>query len=90
MRLPINSHITSCFSTREIAEKIKYGDYSSEMLLQHLSIHWNRVEEWCALSDAGIRLRFGELTAQEIRTVRAVLNAILDNNEVSNSDPKKP
>lgn len=79
MKLPINPHITDCFSTRELAEKMNDGDYSAEMLLQHLALHWNRVEEWGALSDAELRLRCGELTAKEIRTVRAVLNAILDN-----------
>ena len=79
MKLPENKHITECFSTREIAEKMNDGEYSAEMLLQHLAIHWNRVEAWGELSDSGLRLRCGELTAQEIRTVRAVLNAILAN-----------
>ena len=79
MKLPENKHITKCFSTREIAEKMNDGEYSAEMLLQHLAIHWNRVEAWGELSDSGLRLRCGELTAQEIRTVRAVLNAILAN-----------
>jgi hypothetical protein len=36
-----------------------------------------RLREWHGLTDAELRLRLGELTAQEIRTVRAVLNAIL-------------
>lgn len=36
-----------------------------------------RLREWHGLTDDGLRLRLGELTAQEIRTVRAVLNAIL-------------
>jgi hypothetical protein len=36
----------------------------------------DRLSEWLNLTDAGLRLRCGELTAQEIRTVRAVLNAI--------------
>lgn len=35
-----------------------------------------RAVEWLGLTDAGLRLRLGEITAQEIRTVRAVLNAI--------------
>ena len=83
MKLPENKHITECFSTREIAEKMNDGEYSAEMLLQHLAIHWNRVESWGELSDSGLRLRCGELTAQEIRTVRAVLNAILANTPVS-------
>lgn len=79
MKLPTNLHIRECFSTREIAEKLNDGEYSAEMLLQHLAIHWNRVEEWAGLSDAELRLRCGELTAQEVRTVRAVLTAILGN-----------
>ena len=37
------------------------------------------VAAWHDMPDAEMRLRCGELTAQEIRTVRAVLNAILDN-----------
>ena len=36
-----------------------------------------RLNEWHYLTDAGLRLRLGEMTAQEIRTVRAVLNAVL-------------
>ena len=36
-----------------------------------------RVIDWRNQSDAGLRLRCGELTAQEIRTIRAVFNAIL-------------
>jgi len=39
-----------------------------------------RAAEWHGLTDAGLRLRLGEMTAQEIRTVRAVLNAIMDEN----------
>lgn len=37
-----------------------------------------RLTEWLNLSDAGMRLRCGEMTAQEIRTVRTVLKAIVD------------
>jgi hypothetical protein len=40
----------------------------------------DRLNEWLNLTDAGLRLRCGELTAQEIRTVRAVLNAIAGSN----------
>ena len=79
MKLPQNPYIARLLSTREIAEKMKDGEYSADTLLEHLAVHWNRVEEWGELSDAGLRLRCGELTAQEIRTIRAVLNAILDN-----------
>lgn len=43
-----------------------------------------KVIDWRNQSDEGLRLRCGELTAQEIRTIRAVLNAILQpNTEVS-------
>ena len=66
------------------------GEYSAEMLLQHLAIHWNRVEAFGELSDSGLRLRCGELTAQEIRTVRAVLNAILANMEVRDAGTMEP
>lgn len=36
-----------------------------------------RVLEWSGLSDEGLRLRLGEATAQELRTVKAVLNALI-------------
>jgi hypothetical protein len=36
-----------------------------------------KAREWASLSDSELRLRCGELTAQEIRTIRAVLAAIL-------------
>lgn len=39
-----------------------------------------RAVEWHGLTDDGLRLRLGEVTAQEIRTVRAVLNAIMGEN----------
>ena len=66
------------------------GEYSAEMLLQHLAIHWNRVEAWGEMSDSDLRLRCGELTAQEIRTVRAVLNAVLANMEVRDAGTMEP
>lgn len=37
----------------------------------------SKATEWSLLSDAEMRLRCGEMTAQEIRTVRAVLGAIV-------------
>jgi hypothetical protein len=40
-----------------------------------------RVIDWRDQSDEGLRLRCGELTAQEIRTIRAVLYAILPANQ---------
>jgi len=39
-----------------------------------------RVIDWRGQSDEGLRLRCGELTVQEIRTIRVVLNAILPPN----------
>jgi len=36
-----------------------------------------RVTKWRDMPDDEMRLRAGEMTAQEIRSVRAVLNAIL-------------
>ncbi len=36
----------------------------------------SRLNSWLNASDAELRLRLGELTAQEIRTLRAVLKAI--------------
>ena len=39
-----------------------------------------RVIDWHSQSDEGLRLRCGELSAQEIRTIRAVLAAILPPN----------
>lgn len=40
-----------------------------------------RVIDWRSQSDEGLRLRCGELTSREIRTVRAVLHAILPPND---------
>lgn len=37
-----------------------------------------RLNEWRNMTDAEMRLRCGEVTAQEIRTVRAVLAAIAE------------
>lgn len=34
------------------------------------------IERWRGMPDSELRLRCGEMTAQEIRTVRAVLSAI--------------
>lgn len=48
-----------------------YLDEQNRLVIQD-----DRLREWLNLTDAGLRLRCGELTAQEIRTVRAVLNAI--------------
>lgn len=42
-----------------------------------------RVIDWQLQSDEGLRLRCGELTSQEIRTIRAVLSAILPTNDLA-------
>lgn len=42
-----------------------------------------RCWEWLSMSDSKMRLRMGELTGQEIRTIRACLRAILGTKELS-------
>lgn len=42
--------------------------------------------EWYRLTDSGLRLRMGELTAQEIRSIRAVLNNIVGVDKEDKSD----
>jgi hypothetical protein len=49
-----------------------------------------RVIDWSDQSDEGLRLRCGELTAQEIRTIRAVLCAILPPNDTEQTTPLRP
>ena len=48
----------------------EYGDHQSGTVR-------SRALEWHRMSDADMRLRMGELTAQEIRSIRAVLNHIV-------------
>ena len=55
-----------------VREMVKYDDAQKE------DPTLKRLKEWHALSDQGLRLRCGELTAQEVRTVRAVLNSIAE------------
>lgn len=50
----------------------------AQMENRKLSETLDRLQEWHGLTDAEMRLRCGEMTAQEIRTVRAVLNAVLN------------
>lgn len=45
--------------------------------------------DWQLQSDEGLRLRCGELTAQEIRSIKAVLNAILPNAKLSHEEGGK-
>jgi len=46
-----------------------------------------RVIDWQLQSDEGLRLRCGEITSQEIRTIRAVLSAILPTNVPALAQP---
>jgi hypothetical protein len=47
----------------------------------------NKSQEWRNLSDDGLKLRCGEMTSQEIRTIRAVLNAFAPKAEIETSKP---
>lgn len=47
---------------------------------------YRRARDWSLQSGAGLRLRCGELTASEIRTVRAVLRSVLGNTEDRSKD----
>lgn len=60
------------------AEYFKLSDKHHTALLEIIDLKAKlaSLNDWTALSDSGLRLRCGELSAQEIRTVRAVLNAI--------------
>lgn len=53
----------------------KACDCRDSSMDDHAQTH-KRAIEWLLLSDEGLRLRLGELSASEIRTVRAVLGAI--------------
>ena len=48
----------------------------AELQLSQTKAMLDRLNEWHGLSDAALRLRCGELSAQEIRAIRAVLGAI--------------
>lgn len=48
-----------------------------EALMAQAMATQRRLIDWRSQSDDGLRLRCGELTTQEIRSIRAVLNAIL-------------
>lgn len=45
-RLPENDRIKELIPISEIAAMMETGDYSAEMLLQHLCTHWNRRNGW--------------------------------------------
>lgn len=49
-----------------------------EAMFAESVIALERTNEWSCLSDAGLRLRCGEMTAAEIRLVRGILKMILE------------
>ena len=58
-----------------------------EALMEEALKTQRRVVDWRSQSDEGMRLLCGELTAKEIRTIRAVLNSILPpNSETSDKN----
>lgn len=62
--------------TRECITHHFACDCREAMMAEYMETQ-RAVIDWQTQSDEGLRLRCGELTAQEIRTVRAVLAAIL-------------
>ena len=62
-----------------VPTKVVHANFTRE-LERELTELQRRVIDWWDQSDEGLRLRCGELTAQEIRTIRAVLTAILPPN----------
>jgi hypothetical protein len=54
-----------------------FGCDCREALMAESMQTQRRVIDWRDQSDEGLRLRCGELTSQEIRTIRAVLGDIL-------------
>jgi hypothetical protein len=67
---------TESYRTRECISHHHACDCREALMAKSMETH-RAVIDWQTQSDAGLRLRCGELTAQEIRTVRAVLAAIL-------------
>jgi hypothetical protein len=45
--LPTNPHITEPYTLEQIREKLESGDYSAELMVQHLAIHVNRLQAEC-------------------------------------------
>jgi len=52
MSLPENNRIQKLLTIEEIAAEIESADYSAELLLQHLIVHWNRRDEWQPIETA--------------------------------------
>jgi len=70
---------------------MKYENSSVEV--NNMEAVHSRCWEWLNMSDSELRLRMGELTAQEIRTCRAMLRSIigsdayLKNNTAADQQP---
>ena len=79
----VNSHINQSLAgqlnvaRRDIAELNERLIDRRQTLMAESMQTQRRVIDWKSQSDEGLRLRCGELTSQEIRTIRAVLTAIL-------------
>lgn len=64
--------------TGELDGKAAGGAFSLEPMQEGAEKTIASVREWWMLTDSGLRLRCGELTSDEIRTIRAVLASILN------------
>jgi hypothetical protein len=70
----VRDHLREAGTLRR-PEELEQGGRGPDMTHDAILVE-KRLEHWRAMSDQELRLRCGEMTAQEIRTVRAVLNAI--------------
>lgn len=52
MNLPENNRIQKLLTIEEIAAEINGEEYSAELMLQHLIVHWNRRNEWRPIESA--------------------------------------
>jgi hypothetical protein len=73
-------HITE-YGTEEINASVELRQKLAAALIERDEAREEiqKLQEWIDLTDSGLRLRCGELTAQEIRTVRSVLKSIITN-----------
>lgn len=63
------------------SEVVRRMHHPLERLVDEVEVlwgEWERLDEWLRMSPSDMRLRCGEMTAQEIRTVKAVLKNIRD------------
>ena len=64
----------------KVRDIIEYYIEEGMKEIKEIEIEMN-VRMWQNMTASEMRLRMGEMTAQEIRTVRAVLNQILPNSD---------